>query len=69
MTGAYFRVKRNNKFENIELEYLTDYERHKTLSKKERAFVLSCLNLVCNKLAELEPLLKELEKDGIIGAV
>ena len=27
MTGAYLRVKRNNKWENIEVEYLTNKER------------------------------------------
>jgi len=33
MTGAYLRVKRNNKWENIEVEYLTDEERETLLKK------------------------------------
>lgn len=44
MTGAYFRVKRNGKWTNVELEYLTAIERSEILSKKEPEFLLSCIN-------------------------
>lgn len=52
MTGAYLRIKRDGKFENIEVEHMTDTERETILSKDPR--LLGWLNIVCNKLAEIE---------------
>lgn len=36
MTGAYLRVKRGDKWENIEVEHLTDDERQKILKNDSR---------------------------------
>ena len=52
MTGAYIRVKRNGKWENIEVEYLTDTEREDILSKDDR--LIHWLHLVCNTLKSVE---------------
>ena len=67
MTGAYLRAKRNDKYEPIEVEHLTDAEREKILKNDPR--LMEWLNLVCKKLAELEPLLIQLEKEGILERV
>lgn len=67
MTGGYLKVERNGKWENIEVEHLTDEEREKILSKDDR--LIQWLNLVCNKIVEVELLLKDLEKDGVIQAM
>ncbi len=64
MTGAYLRVQRNNKWKNIEVEHLTDAEREEKLKDDPR--LMQWLNIVCNKLSEVESLLAGLEKDGII---
>ena len=64
MTGAFLRIKRNDKYESIEIEHLTDKEREETLKNDDR--LMQWLNIVCNKLAEIEPLLDDLEKDGLI---
>ena len=64
MTGAYLRVKRDGKWENIEIEFLTDAEREENLKDDPR--LINWLNLVCNKLSEIEELLQDLEKDGVI---
>ena len=64
MTGAYLRVLRDGKWENIEVEYLSDEERHEILKDDDR--LMHWLHLVCNKLTSVEGLLKELEEDGII---
>jgi len=64
MTGAYLRVKRNDKWENIEVEYLTDEERETILKDDDR--LINWLHLVCNKLSQLDPLLKGLEEEGLI---
>lgn len=63
MTGAYLRIKRK-KWENIEVEHLTDEERQEILKNDPR--LMQWLNIVCDKLAETEKLLVELEEEGIL---
>jgi len=60
MTGAYLRINRNNKWENIEVEHLTDKERQRTLGSKN---LMPWLNLTCKKLAETEKLIEQLMKN------
>ena len=64
MTGAYLRVKRNGKWENIEVEHLTDEERWEILKDDPR--LMKWLHLACHKLIEAEKLFSELEADGIL---
>ena len=52
MTGAYLRVERDGKYENIEVEYLTDEEREHLLRKDGR--LIKWLHLVCKTLASIE---------------
>lgn len=54
MTGAYLRVKRNGSYEPIEVEHLTDDERFLLLGHREPAEIMRWLDLVCNKLAQVE---------------
>ena len=63
MTGAYLRVNRNNKWENVEVEHLTDEERQCALGSKD---LMPWLNLTCKKLAEIEKLIDQLVEDGIL---
>ena len=60
MTGAYLRVKRNGKWQNSEVEYLTDAEREEILKDDPR--IMIWLHLVCKKLAYAESILKEIDK-------
>lgn len=55
MTGAYLRVNRDNKWHNIEIEYLTDRERRILL--EDRA--LMWLNFVCKELVKVEELMEK----------
>ena len=64
MTGAYLRVQRGDKWENIEVEHLTNQERELILYQDKR--LMQWLHIVCNKLAEIQPLLDELKEDGIL---
>ncbi len=70
MTGAYLRVKRGGKFENVEVEHLTDEERELRFSGDTD--LSSWFNLVCNKLAEAEVVLEEtkvvMEEAGVVLA-
>jgi hypothetical protein len=64
MTGAFLRVKRDGKFENVEVERLTDEERESKLANDPR--LIAWLNLVCRELVQAEELFKELERDGVL---
>ena len=64
MTGAYLRVKRDGKWDNVEVEHLTDDERKQLLKDDPRS--LKWINLLCKKLVEVEWILDDLAKDGII---
>jgi hypothetical protein len=64
MTGAYLRVKRDGKWQNLEVEHLTDEEREELLKNDPR--LIQWLNLACHKLVETETILRELEADGIL---
>ena len=54
MTGAYLRVNRNGKWENIEVEHLTDKEREELFTLKDKGEMLAWLNMVCLHLASIE---------------
>ena len=49
MTGAYLRVKREGKWQNIEIEYLTDGEREELFKEAGTEEVLKWLNFMCNQ--------------------
>ena len=57
MTGAYVRIKRNDKWENIEVEHLNDEERKDLFTDHEE--LMKWFNFTCNKLVEIEQLLTE----------
>lgn len=65
MTGAYLRIKRKGKWENVEVEHLTDEERETILKDDPR--LMGWLHVVCNNLASIDALLKELEESGVIS--
>lgn len=69
MTGAYLRVERNGKWENIEVEHLTDDERFIIFSKKEPLVIMQWLDLLCDNVCANEALLDRLVADGIIDKV
>ena len=54
MTGAYFRVKRGEKYHPVEVEYLSNEEREKLLGDKEKAFLIDLVNILCNSINILE---------------
>lgn len=66
MTGAFLRVKRDDKFENIEVEHLTEDElKEKFLSRTPEELV-SWMNLLCATIRKVEPILDDLVQDGIL---
>ena len=49
MTGAYLRIQREGKWQNVELEYLTDEERQELFKEAGTEEVLKWLNFMCNQ--------------------
>jgi hypothetical protein len=50
MTGAYLRVNRNDKWENIEIEYLTDEEIDEVFGKAENEEMRRWIKFLVNQL-------------------
>ena len=50
MTGIYFRIKRNGKWENKEIEYLTNKERYEMLQGWSKEQLLRTINHLCHGL-------------------
>lgn len=50
MTEAYLRVKRNGKYENVEIEYLTDEEIDKIFGKAENEEMRRWIKFLVNQL-------------------
>lgn len=54
MTGAFVRIKRDGKLENIEIEYLSVQERIDLFKDKDKEEILKWLDLTCSVLCEIE---------------
>lgn len=66
MTGAYLRVKRGDKWENIEVENLTDDEIREKFATREPQELINWMIMLCQKIRQVEPVLKQLEAEGIL---
>jgi hypothetical protein len=64
VTGAFLRVQRDGKWQNVEVEHLTDSERENKLKDDPR--LMEWFHLVCKELARVETLFKQLEADGVL---
>lgn len=69
MTGAYLRANRGDKFENVEVEHLTDEELEEKFLTRDPKELVSWMKMLCAKLRQIEPLLVALEKEGVIAYV
>ena len=69
MTGAYLRAKRGDKWENIEVENLTDEELEEKFLKRSPEELVNWMKMLCAKIRQVEPVLKQLEAEGILTLV
>jgi hypothetical protein len=69
MTGAYLRVQRGDEWQAIEVEHLTAEELDAKFSKATPEELLTWIKMFCEVLQRVDPLLKELERDGIIQSI
>lgn len=66
MTGAYLIAVRNGERIPVEVEHLTLEELQEKFAHRTPEELVSWINMLCQKIRELEPLLDELERNGII---
>ena len=53
MTGAYLRIQREGKWQNVEIEYLSDAERAELFKDSNSEELLKWLNFMCNQYEHL----------------
>ena len=54
MTGAYVRVKRDGKWQNIEVEYLTSEERVQIFAGRSHEELVHWINMLCETMVKYE---------------
>ena len=54
MTGAFLRVKRKGKWENIEVEHLTEDELDKIIGSRSKAEIMDWLKFTCKSLRAVQ---------------
>ena len=64
MTNAYVRVKREDTWQNVEIEYLTDGERNELFKEADTEELLRWLNFMCKQYEGLVlSIINEYEKE------
>lgn len=66
MTGAYLMAERDGERQPVEVEFLTDEEIDAKFLTRSPEELVSWLKLLCKAIRNIDPLLKDLEQDGII---
>jgi hypothetical protein len=66
MTGAYLRALRNGKWDNVEVEHLTEEELKSKFLTRPPEELVNWMSMLCAKLREIEPILNGLVEDGIL---
>lgn len=69
MTGAFLRAKRNGRWENVEVEYLTDEELRDKFLHRPAEELVNWMSMLCAKIRQIEPVFDGLVKDGILAKV
>lgn len=50
LDGVYFRVKRDDKWQSICLSDMTKDERHNLIGDRDSKYLLSCVDILCERL-------------------
>ena len=66
MTGAYVRIERGNKWENVEVEYLTRKELEETFHDRGHEELINWIEMLCNKVRENSEILNGLVESGVL---
>jgi hypothetical protein len=69
MTGAYLRAIRDGKWDNVEVEHLTEQELRDKFLTRPPLELVNWIHMLCNKIREIEPIFNGLVEDGILARV
>jgi hypothetical protein len=69
MSGAYLRVLRHNKWENVEVEHLTKQELIDKFSQRPAEELVNWISMLCEIVKANETILQELENEGLIKKI
>lgn len=63
MTGAYMRIERDGKWDNIEVEYLTDEEREACFLERDPVELVRWINMLCGTVCCAEQDLQKIAEE------
>jgi hypothetical protein len=66
MTGAYLRALRNGKWDNIEVEHLSEEELKDKFICRSPEELVNWMSMLCAKIRQIEPIFNGLVEDGIL---
>jgi len=67
MTGAFLRVEREGKWENIEVEHLTEIELNEIIGSRSKAEIMDWLLLTCSVIRLAEEAINKLAPNELDG--
>ncbi len=67
MTEAFLRVEREGKWENIEVEHLTDIELNEIIGSRSKAEIMDWLTLTCSVIRLAEEAINKLAPNELDG--
>ncbi len=66
MTGAYLRAIRHGRWDNVEVEHLTEEELKDKFLTRPQEELVNWISMLCAKIRQIEPVFQGLVKDGIL---
>ena len=67
MTGSFLRVEREGKWENIEVEHLTDIELNEIIGSRSKEEIMDWLLFTCSVIRFADKAIKKLTSDELDG--
>ncbi len=67
MTGSFLRVEREGKWENIEVEHLTDVELDEIIGARDKAEIMDWLSLTCSVIRLAEEAISKVASNELDG--
>ena len=63
MTGIYYRMKRNDKWENVEIEHLTQDEPIELFKNADNGYLVRVIDVLCGNIRYVEEFIPNEEED------
>lgn len=59
MSGIYYRVRRNDKWENVEIEHLTVLELREMFENADKDYLIRVIDVLCVSIRQIERFLPD----------